>query len=611
MGTTPQPADSRSPDRDDTNTRSEHDRITDQLREHGVRLGPGGIAPRVFWPSLIVVVAISVFSIVASDTANTLWTSIQSHIVSGFGWFYTLAIAAFVIFALFLAASRFGNITLGREGEAPEFSLPSWFAMLFAAGMGIGLVFYGVAEPLTFFSTPKPGVDGSEIELANQAMAQTFLHWGLHPWAVYVIVGLSLAYAIHRKGRPVSLRWALEPLLGDRVKGPIGDLVDVLAVVGTLFGVATSLGLGVTQVGTGLSELGVVEESSDTLLVTLIIVITLIATASVVSGVGKGIRYLSNFNLGLAGVFLIAVFLLGPTLLLLRTFVNSLGAYGSNVVGLTFDAFAYTGTEGLEWAGGWTLFYWGWWIAWSPFVGVFIARISRGRTVREFVAGALLVPTFVGFLWFSVLGGYGINRQRTVGDLVPDEGIVAEVTLFDTMGTLPLSTVLSVIAMILVVIFFVTSSDSGSLVVDMLASGGHPDPPTWSRVLFAILEGVVAAGLLLASGAEGLAAVQAASVATGAPFAIVLVFIMIGLYKALRQEHRTVLDAELRVRKRELAGELTENFDDVFGEQVDERIDYALTSTKGIWGRERPSDVATVTSTRRKERSERRRDDST
>src|SRR5699024_7002553 len=257
------------------------------------------------------------------------------------------------------------------------------------------------------------------------------LHWGLHPWAVYVIVGLSLAYAIHRKGRPVSLRWALEPLLGDRVKGPIGDLVDVLAVVGTLFGVATSLGLGVTQEGTGLSELGVVEESSDTLLVTLIIVITLIATASVVSGVGKGIRYLSNFNLGLAGVFLIAVFLLGPTLLLLRTFVNSLGAYGSNVVGLTFDAFAYTGTEGLEWAGGWTLFYWGWWIAWSPFVGVFIARISRGRTVREFVAGALLVPTFVGFLWFSVLGGYGINRQRTVGDLVPDEGIVAEVTLFD------------------------------------------------------------------------------------------------------------------------------------------------------------------------------------
>lgn len=586
---------------DDLDRRTADERVKDQLRAHGVRLGPGGIAPRVFWPSLVIVVAVSLFSIFFSSTAGELWNSIQSSIVSGFGWFYILSIACFVAFAIFLAVSRFGNITLGREDEKPDFNLVSWFAMLFAAGMGIGLVFYGVAEPLTFYTSPKPGVDGTDAELANQAMAQTFLHWGLHPWAVYVIVGLALAYAIHRKGRPVSLRWALEPLLGDRVKGWVGDLVDILAIVGTLFGVATSLGLGVTQVATGLKELGVIDEASNTFMVIVIAVITAIATISVVSGVGKGIQWLSNLNLGLAAVFLVAIFALGPTLFLLRDFVQSIGAYTTNFLPNTFDAFAYTGSEGLAWAGGWTIFYWGWWIAWSPFVGVFIARISRGRTVREFVAGALLVPTLLGFLWFTALGGTAIHRQRTVGDLVPEEGLVAEVALFDTLATLPMGTLLSVIALVLVVVFFVTSSDSGSLVVDMLASGGHPDPPTWSRVLFAVLEGLVASALLLAGGTEGLSALQAGSVATGAPFAVVIVFIMIALYKALRSEHRVILESEMRLRRREMAGELTENFDDVFGEQVDDRIDYALTRTKGIWAR-KPSSVATVTKERRRER---------
>ncbi|WP_068256440.1 BCCT family transporter [Janibacter corallicola] len=571
--------------------RTEDERIREQLRAHGVTLGKGDVAPRVFWPALAIVVGVALFSIIWSDTAGTLWNSIQSGIVSGFGWFYTLAIGSFVIFTLFLAVSRFGNITLGRDGEEPEFNLISWFAMLFAAGMGIGLVFYGVAEPLTFYSDPKPGVEGTDIELADQAMAQTFLHWGLHPWAVYVIVGLSLAYAIHRKGRPVSLRWALEPIFGDKVRGPIGDVVDILAIVGTLFGVATSLGLGVTQLSTGLQELGVIEESSNTFMVVLITIITLIATVSVISGVGKGIQWLSNINLVLAGVFLVAVLALGPTLFLLRDFVQNIGAYGANVIPNTFDAFAYTGSAGLDWAGSWTIFYWGWWIAWSPFVGVFIARISRGRTVREFVVGALLVPTIVGFLWFTVLGGTGIHRQRTVGDLVPDGGLVAEVALFDTLGNLPMGTVLSVIALILVVVFFVTSSDSGSLVVDMLASGGHPNPPTWSRVLFAVLEGLVAIGLLLAGGADGLSALQAGSVSTGAPFVIVLVLIMIALYKTLSRDHRRIVAAENRATRREMYAEATDlladDFDDVFGEKVDNRIDYALSSTRGLLQRDR------------------------
>ena len=563
--------------------------VEQQLLRHGVKLGPGGIAPRVFWPALVIVAVVAVFSAVFTDTAGTLWNSVQSGIVTNFGWFYTLVIAGFVVFALFLAFSRFGDITLGRDGEEAEFGLMSWFAMLFAAGMGIGLVFYGVAEPLTFFTSPPPGVpaDASNAELAERAMAQTFMHWGFHPWSVYAIIGLALAYAIHRKGRPVSIRWALEPLFGDRVKGTLGDVVDILAIVGTVFGVATSLGLGVTQVATGLSELGIVEESTDTLLVVLIVAITAIAVVSVVSGVGKGIRYLSNANLVLAGVFLLAVLLLGPTLFLARDFVQSLGAYAASIVPITFEGFAFSGEEGISWASGWTIFYWGWWISWAPFVGVFIARISRGRTVREFVTGTLLVPTLASFVWFTVMGGTAIMRQIEVGDLVGEDGVTAEVALFDTLNTLPLGTLLSGIAIILVVIFFVTSSDSGSLVVDMLASGGHPDPPTWSRVLWACLEGLVAIGLLLAGGSAGLSALQAGSVATGFPFAVVMVLISISLYKALATEHHKITRAELRMRSRELAGELHENFDDVFGPKVDDRIDYALAQNHTLTRRDR------------------------
>ncbi|MCR3720266.1 MULTISPECIES: BCCT family transporter [Prauserella salsuginis group] len=583
-----------------------HDEIEDELRRQGVRLGRGGIAPSVFWPSLIVVAAIALFSIIAPETAGNLWNSVQGEIVTGFGWFYTLAIAGFVLFAIFLGVSRFGDITLGKDGEEPEFGLFSWFTMLFAAGMGIGLVFYGVGEPLTFYSDPKPGVDGGSAELASQAMAQTFLHWGFHPWAVYVIVGLSLAYAIHRKGRPVSIRWALEPLLGDKVKGWPGDVIDVLAIVGTLFGVATSLGLGVTQVASGLSEIGVVDEANNLLLVVLIVAITLVAIVSVVSGIGRGIRWLSNFNLSLAGVFLIAVLLLGPTLFLARDFVQSLGAYLANVLPLTFDAFAYTGDAGIEWAGSWTIFYWGWWIAWAPFVGVFIARISRGRTVREFVAGALLVPTLVGFLWFTVMGGTAIDQQQRQGDLVPEGGVVAEEALFNTLQNLPLGLILSVIAIILVVIFFVTSSDSGSLVVDMLASGGHPDPPIWSRVLFASLEGLVAIGLLLAGGDEGLSALQAGAVSTGLPFAVVLVAMAVALYKALNSEHRAIIRAERRIYRRELAGELSQDFDRHFGEQVDDRIDYALSTTTGIWNRaDKRTPISTLSRARRRGKRQR------
>lgn len=559
--------------------------IEQQLRDHGVRLGRGGIAPAVFYPALALVVIVSIVAVIwPGGTETVLVDTVQRIIVADFGWFYILAIAIFVAVALFIAVSPFGRVVIGRAGDKPEFSLPSWFAMLFAAGMGIGLVFYGVAEPLSFATVDaKPPAAEDPAQRSLLAMAQTFVHWGVHPWAVYVIIGLSLALAIHKRGRPVSIRWALEPLLGERVKGPIGDVIDVLAILGTIFGVATSLGLGVQQIGAGLAKMGVVDQPTTPLLIGLIVVITVLATASVISGLGKGIKWLSNINLGLAGVLLIAVLVLGPTLFIFRNMIESLGVYLGNVLPMTFDSAAYTGKAGADWQASWSVFYWGWWMSWAPFVGVFIARISRGRTVREFVIGALLVPMAVAVVWFSVLGGTAIYREMFGdGGLVTGDTVVAENALFDMLEGLPLGSVLSVIAIVLVAIFFITSSDSGSLVVDMLASGGHPDPPTWSRVVWAVTEGVIAIALLIAG---GLGALQAGAIATALPFSIVLLAMAVALLKALSGDLRLLRRRELDDRRRlfqeEFTDHLEENFDKHFGSSVDERIDYALNRTRG------------------------------
>ncbi len=467
--------------------------------------------------------------------------------------------------------------------------------MLFAAGMGIGLVFWGAAEPLTFFTTPKPGVNGDGAQLAEMAMAQVFLHWGFHAWSIYVVVGLALAYSIHRKGRPVSIRWALEPLLGDRVKGWMGDVIDTVAIVGTVAGVATSLGLGVQQISAGLVNLGVFDKAGNTLLMALIATITVFAIASVVSGVGRGIKWLSNINLVLAGAFMIAILVLGPTLFIMRDFVQNIGVYFREVLPLTFSTSAFEGAKGTEWQGAWTMFYWGWWMSWAPFVGVFIARISRGRTIREFVAGVLLVPTLVTFLWFSILGGTAIFRQlEGPGGLLESDGsIVPENVLFDVLQGLPLGSLLSVIAIILVTIFFVTSSDSGSLVVDMLASGGNPDPPTWSRVLWASMEGFVAAGLLLAG---GLTALQTGAIITALPFSLVMLAMCWATFRALSAEHKVLLRAERRQRREQLArevgadvtNELTGNFDEHFGEPVERHVEKVLSSNGGSRGDSSP-----------------------
>ncbi len=393
------------------------DLILRKLASHGVKLGRGMIAPRVFWPSLVLVLGVVVLAVVAPELTDSLFQGMNGWIVSNLGWYYMLVISALVFVAVGIAVSKYGRIPLGRKGDKPEFGIASWFAMLFAAGMGIGLVFYSVGEPLTYaFVDPKPGWSGDQSDMAGNAMAQTFLHWGLHPWAIYAVVGLALSYAIHRRGRPVSIRWALEPLFGERVKGWVGDTIDVLAVAGTLFGIATSLGLGVQQISTGLASMGIVSKADNTLLVILIIVITFLATLSVVSGVGAGIKWLSNANLTLAGVLMVTVAILGPTVFVFQNLIEALGIYLGNFFQMSFDVGAYQRGEGAAtWFSGWTIFYWGWWISWSPFVGVFIARISRGRTIRQFISGVLLVPTLVGFLWFSVLGGNGLFQEMFQG----------------------------------------------------------------------------------------------------------------------------------------------------------------------------------------------------
>ncbi len=496
-------------------------------------------APRVFFPAAGILLLFVAVAVIWPDQLGEALATANTTVVEKLGWWYVAIVTGFVIFSVWIALSPMGSIVLGKDDDEPEFGLRSWFAMLFAAGMGIGLVFWGVAEPLNHYATPPPGSPaGTDPARARTAMDTTFLHWGLHAWAIYVVVGLAIAYAVHRKGRPISLRWALEPLLGRRVLGFWGDVIDVVAVVGTLCGVATSLGFGVTQVGAGLDFLGIVDGASNTLLVALIAGITAIALVSVVSGVDKGIKFLSNINLGLAALLLALVLILGPTVFLLSDFVTQVGSYLQNFVNLSFNVRPFQ-EDGASWMAGWTTYYWGWWMSWAPFVGVFIARISKGRTVREFVAGVLLVPTLVTFLWFSVLGGSALYGEVFGGGgLVADDGSVSTNTaLFQLLDGLPMSTLLSVIAIFLIVVFFVTSSDSGSFVVDMIAEGGNLNPPVWSRVFWASMEGIVAAVLLVAG---GLAALQTTAILVAAPFSIIMVLMVIATSKALLAENRVI-----------------------------------------------------------------------
>lgn len=490
----------------------------------------------VFWPSAIIVVVFASFAMVLPETAQSLFAGIQGAIVGYFNWYYVLLATSLVIFCLWLGFGRFGDIKLGKDDDEPEFSLGSWFSLLFAAGMGIGLVFYGVSEPLSHFASPKPGVTGSPGDLAQAALSQTFLHWGVHAWSIYVVIGLALAYAIHRRGRPVSIRWTLEPLLGRRVRGGVGNVIDVIALVGTIFGVATSLGLGVLQISAGLESAGLISSSIFVDLV-IIAVVTAFVLFSVLSGVGKGMKWLSNTNLILAGAFVVFLLAVGPTQFLLRNFVQSTGNYLQDFLGMAFNVSAFSGAEGEAWQSSWTTFYWGWWMSWAPFVGIFIARISKGRTVRQFVAGVILVPTLITMLWFSVLGGTALYSQLNgPGGLVgPDGTVDAAGALFATLAQMPAGSVLTIGAIIMIVIFFITSADSGALVMGMLASGGDVEPKNWIRIFFTLATSLLASALLLSGGLEAL---KTAAIIIALPFSVVMILVCWATYRAFSRESR-------------------------------------------------------------------------
>jgi choline/glycine/proline betaine transport protein len=469
--------------------------------------------------------------------AETAFSNILAFFGNTFGWLYILATNLFIIVLALLAFSKYGKIRIGGPDALPEFSTFAWYAMLLSAGMGIGLMFWSVAEPMFHYGSPSPmfGLTGETPAAAQAAMGVTYFHWGVHPWAVYALVGLSLAFFAYNRGLPLTIRSVFYPLLGERIYGFWGNFIDILSVLATLFGLATSLGLGVQQVSAGLNYL-FGWPTADWFQVTLIAVITGFATLSVMAGLDKGVKNLSTLNMYLAAGLLVFILFVGPTVYVLSAFTQNIGYYIQNFAYLSFwvETFHGSGANGTSWQNSWTIFYWGWWISWSPFVGMFIARVSKGRTVREFIFGVMIIPTLLSFLWMSTFGGSALWLQTTGGaDLATAVSDDVSTALFAMLENFPLTAVTSLLGVFLVVVFFVTSSDSGSLVVDHLTSGGKLDSPVPQRVFWAVTEGVCAAVLLIGG---GLTALQSAAITSGLPFTIVLLIMCYSLYKGLGEE---------------------------------------------------------------------------
>ncbi|WP_235894023.1 BCCT family transporter [Oceanidesulfovibrio indonesiensis] len=487
------------------------------------------VHPQVFFVSAALIVLFVVATILFQTYVGDAFSMLQSAMSLYAGWFFILTMNVAFLFVLgLLFLSRFGEIRLGGPDARPEFSTFGWFSMLFSAGMGIGLLFYGVAEPM-FHYVANPISEAGGPEAARTAMDITFLHWGLHPWAVYAVVGLSLAFFAFNKGLPLSIRTAFYPIFGEKIYGWRGNVVDIVATVATLFGVATSLGLGVQQVNAGLDFLLGIGQSR---LIQVILIggITAVATWSVVKGLDKGIRRLSEINLTLAGLLALFVLLVGPTLFVLNAVLENIGYYVQNLPALSTWNETY---EQTQWQHGWTIFYWAWWIAWSPFVGMFIARVSYGRTIREFLLGVLLVPTLVTFLWITIFGNTALNIEMFgAGGIAKAVQENIPISLFVLLENFPLDWLTSALSVVVIITFFVTSSDSGSMVIDIITSGGNPNPPVLSRLFWAILEGAVAAALLLGG---GLAALQTATITTGLPFAAILLGMCYALWKGLSE----------------------------------------------------------------------------
>ncbi|AJY31177.1 transporter, betaine/carnitine/choline transporter family protein [Burkholderia thailandensis 34] len=492
------------------------------------------LKPQVVVPSLAVIGALLAVCALLPNEAGALFGAGQQWIVERFDWFYVLAITTFLIFIVLIAASRFGNIKLGPDDAEPEFSFVSWTAMLFAAGMGIGLMYFGVGEPIQHYLKPPTALGGTPAA-AREAMLMSFFHWGLHAWATYGVMGLVLAYFGFRYNLPLTLRSGLYPVLREGVNGWIGHTVDAFALVGTVAGIAVTLGYGVLQLSAGLHTIAGWQTDSDAFRIGLVAVVVALAGLSAASGLDKGVRRLSELNLMLAFALLAFVVVAGPTSFLLRAFGDNVGEYLSKLVSLSFRTYAYEAPNDKGWFGGWTLLYWAWWVSWSPFVGMFIARISRGRTIREFVIGVLLVPTAFNLVWMTAFGNSAIwlDTHAAAGALAQTATNV-DALLFRFFDYLPLTQLLSVAAIVLIAVFFVTSADSGAFVIDAIATRGAPHSPVWQRLFWAAVLGVTASVLLVAG---GLKALQALTLVAALPVALVMLALCYGLWRGLKADH--------------------------------------------------------------------------
>ncbi|MCQ2028010.1 BCCT family transporter [Stutzerimonas zhaodongensis] len=497
----------------------------------------------VFIPAVVVTLLLVVGTISNPELAGEVFSSTLAFITTNFGWFYMLSVAFFLVFIVGIAMTPWGSIKLGPDHAEPQYSFPAWFAMLFSAGYGIALLFFGVAEPVLHYAAPPAGA-AETVDAAKQAMQIAFFHWGFHIWAIYGLTGLVLAYFSFRHGLPLSMRSALYPIIGERIYGPIGHVVDIFAILGTLFGIATTLGLSVTQINAGINYLWPSIPISINVQLIAIAIITGLAICSVVAGLDKGVKNLSLLNMVLAIGLMVFVFLVGPTIFILETFLQNTGSYLNNIIERTFNLQAYSRSD---WIGNWTLFIFGWTIAWSPFVGLFIAKISRGRTIRQFVFGVMFVPTIFTFLWFSVFGDTALHLIMVEGytSLISDVQADNAIALFKLFELLPMTSIASFLAVVLIITFFVTSSDSGSLVIDSLAAGGALRTPVWQRVFWASIEGLVAGALLLAG---GLSALQTMTIASALPFAIIMMIAALGMWRALVIEghHETSLQSHMQ-----------------------------------------------------------------
>ncbi|MBS0012431.1 MAG: BCCT family transporter, partial [Desulfobacterales bacterium] len=501
------------------------------------------IHPPVFWPTVILLVIFISVTLGVGKPMERIFSAIQTGVSDYFGWFLILSVNCYLLIMLYIALGKYGNIRLGGKNAVPEFSRTAWFAMLFSAGMGIGILFWSVAEPIYHFTNPDFG-GADSMEAAGNAMRVTFLHWGLHPWGIYALVGMSLAFFSFNRNKPLAIRSVFYPLLGERVYGPMGDAIDVLAVLSTMFGLATSLGFGVQQINAGLHHLFGLPDTIYIQMV-LVAVITSAAAMSVASGLDQGVKRLSELNMNLGAVLLVFVLIAGPTLFILDTYVENIGVYLNDFFKISFWAEGYRQSD---WQNSWTIFYWSWWISWSPFVGMFIARISRGRTLREFVLSVLIVPSLLTFLWLTTFGGSALFLELSeAGNMAAAVKENIAISIYELLGNFPFAIAANFAAILLVVSFFVTSSDSGSLVVDTFTSGGKLSSPVTQRIFWAFLQGGVAAVLLFGGGLDAL---QTASITTGLPFAVVLLFMGWSLTKGLEKEYQ----AE-RIRARDMERE--------------------------------------------------------